>query len=98
MDIIFECQLLGGCLIGVQKVEFVLYGIVAHLSHFPEAKEKRFRELTPELFLRENPKELKSTLGQIEKAFGKKLNISGDDLTKFIDSRNLIAHNYYRMT
>lgn len=98
MEITVECQLLGGCLIGAQRVEFALYGIVAHLSHLPEAKEKRFRDLTPEIFLRGDPKELKSTLGQIEKAFGKKLNISNDDLTKFIDDRNLIAHNYYRMT
>ena len=98
MEIVDECQLLGGCLIGAQKVEFALYGIVSHLSHLPEAKEKRFRELTPELFLRGDPKELKSTLGQIEKVFGERLNLSCDDLSKFIDDRNLIAHNYYRMT
>ena len=98
MDINVECQLLGACLLGAQKVEFSFYGIAAHLSHLPEAKEKRFRELTPELFLRGDPKDLKSTLGQIEKVFGKKLNISCDELTEFINSRNLIAHNYYRMS
>ena len=98
MDITTECSLLGACLIAVQKVEFNLYGIAAHLSHLPEAKEKRFRELTPEKFLRGDPNDLKATLGQIEKVFGEKLSISTDELTTFIEQRNLIAHNYYRLT
>lgn len=41
---------------------------------------------------------MKATLGQIEKAFGEKLSISSAELTEFIDNRNLIAHNYYRLT
>lgn len=98
MDITTECSLLGACLIAVQKVEFNLYGIAAHLSHLPEIKEQRFRELTPEKFLRGDPKDLKATLGQIEKVFGEKLSISTDELTEFIEQRNLIAHNYYRLT
>lgn len=98
MDINTECQLIGACVIAVQKVEFNLYGIASHLSHLPEAKERRFRELTPEQFLRGDPKELKATLGQIEKTFGEKLSLSTDELTDFIEQRNLIAHNYYRLT
>jgi len=93
-----ECTLLGACLIGVQEVEFTLYGIASHLPHLPEAKERRFRELTPEKFLRGDPDELKATFGQIEKVFGKKLSISSPQLTDFITNRNLIAHNYYRLT
>jgi len=98
MDLIEECGLLGGCLMAVQKIEFILYGIASHLSHLPEAKEKRFRQLTPEKFLRGDPSELKATLGQIERVFGEKLHISSSELNEFIEQRNLIAHNYYRLT
>lgn len=98
MDIVKECGLVGGCLLAVQKIEFTLYGIAAHLSHLPEAKEKRFKQLTPEKFLRGDPQELKATLGQIEKVFGDKLHISSSELTEFIEHRNLIVHNYYRLT
>lgn len=98
MDIGEEIGLLGGCLMAVQKVEFVFYGIAAHLSHLPEANEKRFRQLNPEKFLRGDPHELKATLGQIEKIFGEKLDVSSSELTEFIKQRNLIAHNYYRLT
>lgn len=92
-------MLLGASLLGAQKLEFALYGVVAHLSHLDEAqKEKRFRELTPEKFLRGSVEDLKITFGQLEKVFGKKLLISNDELTKFIKDRNLIAHNYWRLT
>lgn len=86
-------------MLGAQKLEFSLYGVVAHLSHLNEAqKEKRFRELTPEKFLRGSSDDLKATFGQIEKVFGKRLLISNNELTKFIEDRNLIAHNYWRLT
>lgn len=98
MDLIEECGLLGGCLMAAQKMEFILYGIASHLSHIPEAKEKRFRQLTPEKFLRGDPSELKATLGQMEKVFGEKLHISSSELNEFIRHRNLFAHNYYRLT
>jgi len=99
MDIIDECALLGASLLAAQKFEFALYGIISHLSHLPEAqKEKRFRELTPEKFLRGSPEDLKATLGQLETAFGDKLLLSTDELRGFIRDRNLIAHNYWRLT
>ncbi|MFS6536538.1 hypothetical protein V6D52_04450 [Idiomarina loihiensis] len=99
MDPLEECTLLGASLLGAQKLEFALYGVVAHLSHLDEAqKEKRFRELTPEKFLRGSVEDLKITFGQLEKVFGKKLLISNDELIKFIKDRNLIAHNYWRLT
>jgi hypothetical protein len=99
MDLIDECALLGASLLSAQKFEFALYGIISHLSHLPEAqKEKRFRDLTPEKFLRGNVEDLKATLGQLEVAFGSRLLISTDELKAFINDRNLIAHNYWRLT
>jgi hypothetical protein len=99
MDLIDECALLGAAILSAQKFEFSLYGIVSHLSHLPEAqKEKRFRDLTPEKFLRGNTEDLKVTLGQLEKNFGERLFISTNELEEFIRDRNLIAHNYWRLT
>ena len=99
MDDIEECTLLGFSLLEAQKLEFALYGLVSYLSHTKEAKkEKRFRELTPEKFLRGPVEELKITLGQLETAFGKKLLLSNGELKEFIKNRNLIAHNYWRLT
>ncbi len=99
MELIDECALLGAAILSAQKLEFALYGIVAHLSHLPEAqKEKRFRDLTPEKFLRGNVDDLKATLGQLETAFSEKLLISTSDLKDFVRDRNLIAHNYWRLT
>lgn len=99
MDLIDECALLGASILSAQKLEFALYGIVSHLSHLPEAqKEKRFRDLTPEKFLRGNIEDLKATFGQLETAFGEKLLISTSELKEFISDRNLITHNYWRLT
>jgi len=99
VDTLEECALLGASLLGAQKLEFALYGVVAHLSHLDEAqKKKRFRELTPEKFLRGSVDDLKVTFGQLEKAFGQRLLISNEELLKLIKNRNLIAHNYWRLT
>lgn len=99
MDLLDEYVLIGAAILSAQKLEFALYGIVSHLSHLPEAqKEKRFRDLTPENFLRGNVEDLKATFGQLEAAFGKKLLISTSELKDFIRDRNLIAHNYWRLT
>lgn len=99
MEILEECTLLGASLLGAQKLEFALYGVVSHLSHLDEAKkEKRFRDLTPEKFLRGSVDDLKVTFGQLEKSFGKRLLISNDDLIELIKDRNTIAHNYWRLT
>ncbi|MEY4520305.1 MAG: hypothetical protein RLZZ499_2905 [Cyanobacteriota bacterium] len=99
MNSVDEYILLGAAIISAQKLEFALYGIVSHLSHLPEArKEKRFRELTPEEFLRGDMEDLKATLGQISTAFGDTLLMSNEELNQFIKDRNLIAHNYWRLT
>ncbi len=94
-----ECTLLGICLIGAQKIEFVFYGLVAAVfAHTDEAKkDKRFRGLTPEKFFRGSVDDLKATLGQLEKIIGSKLLISSNDLDTFIKNRNLIVHNYWRL-
>lgn len=87
-------KLLSLSLIAAQRVEFRLYGLAAHVQ--PDAAEKRFKDLTPERFLRGDVAELKATLGQLTRAYGDKFFISTEDLTSFVESRNLIAHNYYR--
>lgn len=92
-----EMALLGTSVLLVQKFEFALYGIVAHLSHLPEAQqEKRFRELTPEAFLRGDPSELRATLGQLAARFGTPLLLASDELDQLIEDRNLITHNFWR--
>ena len=103
LKIVEERVLLGDCLIGAQKVEFTLYGIVSCLTHLDEAKNdarlrKQLAELTPDKFLRGPLADLKATLGMLEKAFGERLLLSGEDLSKFISDRNLIVHNYWRLT
>ena len=93
-----EYHLLGLALIAAQRVEFVLYGIASHAAHMPAAqKEKRFRDLTPEEFLRGDAGELKATLGQLVEAFGDAFLIRTPDLIAFYKDRNLIAHDYVRL-
>ncbi|WP_061271111.1 hypothetical protein [Leptospira interrogans] len=89
-----ECILLGLALLMAQKVEFALYGIVAHIS----IKDKKFKNLTPETFLRGDLSNLKATLGQLKNYAGEKLLLSNNDLQDFVDKRNLIVHNYWRLT
>lgn len=92
-----EMALLGTAVLVAQKFEFAFYGIVAHLSHLPEAQqEKRFRDLKPEAFLRGEPSDLKATLGQLATRFGKPLLLASNELDQLVVDRNLIAHNYWR--
>lgn len=99
MNIQDECALVGAAVLSSQKFEFALYGIVSLLPHAPEAqRERRFRNLTLETFLRGDTADLKVTLGQLVSAFGDKLLLNTRDLEKFVNDRNLIAHNYWRLT
>lgn len=94
-----ELALLGAAVIMAQKIEFALYGVAAHASHTPAAaKDRRFRNLTPEAFLRGDPAELKATLGQLVATFGDLFAISTADLNRYVDDRNLISHSYWRLT
>jgi hypothetical protein len=92
--------LLGLSLYAAQKFEFGLYGIASHMSHLPEAKkDRRFSNLTPEIFLSSDPKDKKrrkATLGQIYELFGDRLLLSSDELESFIANRNLIVHDFWR--
>jgi hypothetical protein len=94
-----ELVWLGAAVMAAQRIEFGLYGIAAHCSHtYAAAKEKRFRDLTLEAFLRGEPAQLKATLGQLIKAFGDQFLIRTADLDRFVDDRNVIFHNYWRLT
>lgn len=91
--------LLGASVYSVQKFEFGLYGLAAHYSHIPEAqKDKRYRNLDPEKFLRGDLSDLRATLGQIAGTFAKEFYLSGDFLDEFIDKRNIIVHRFWRLT
>ena len=93
-----ECTLIGAAILGAQKVEFALYGAITHLKVLPQSQDKRLRNMNPEKFLRGNVKDLKVTLGQLVKSFGDELLLTTDELNQFVEDRNLIAHDYWRLT
>lgn len=89
-----EMMLLGGAMLAAQQLEFALYGMVAHLKE----KAGKFKDLTPEEFLRGDGSKTKATLGALVKAFGPTFYMDGDELASLVNDRNLIAHDYWRMT
>lgn len=97
-EVLEECATIGAAVLAAQRVEFLLYGLISHVK--PELKRggKRFEDLTPESFLRADPSNLRATLGQLTKAYGPKFLLSADDLAVFVKNRNLIAHDYWRLT
>ena len=97
-DEVRECARLGAAILGAQRVEFLLYGVVSHLAEVRRNESKRFKSLDPEKFLRGDLDDLKATLGQLVREFGDKLLLTTVDLENFVNDRNLIAHNYWRLT
>ena len=93
-----ELTLIGMAIIGAQRVEFLLYGLGSHLVHLPDYRGKRFREMDPEVFLRGDPNNLKEMLSRLVQAFGGKLLLNEGEIRQFVDDRNLIAHNCWRLT
>lgn len=93
-----EFTLIGLATIGAQRVEFLLYGLGSHLVYLPDYCGRRFRELDPEMFLRGDPNYLKETLGRLVEAFGEKLLLNEEEIRQFVEDRNPIAHNYWRLT
>lgn len=89
--------LLGAAIYMVQRFEFGLYGLAAHYSHIPAAKkDKQFRDLDPEKFLRGDLSDLRATLGQISYTFGNQFHLAGDFLDEFLEKRNIIVHRFWR--
>lgn len=97
-DLVGELTALGAAMMLAQRVEFLLYGLVAHVNPDLRRHDKRFRDLTPEEFLRGDPSELKATFGQLAKEFGSRFLLSTELLDSFTRDRNLIVHNYWRLT
>ena len=97
-DVLRECATLGAAVLAAQRVEFLLYGLVAHVKPELKRTEKRFRELTPESFLRGNLSQLRATLGQLSRAYGHRFLLSTDELEAFVKNRNLVAHDYWRLS
>ena len=94
-----ELLLLGSALIEAQKVEFAFGGIIAHMTHFKGLKEKdrRLKDIDPEVFLRGDPKKMKITLGQMANLAGEEFSLDIEKLSEFCDRRNTVMHNYYRL-
>ena len=98
IDLADEATMLGLCLIQCQRIELVLYGIAAHVTHLPAvATDGRFRNLDPEAFLRGDPRKLKATLGALRDALGDAVLLDKEELDAFVDDRNLLVHNYWRV-
>ena len=97
-DVLRECAMLGAAVLATQRVEFLLYGLVAHVKPELKRTERRFRDLTPESFLRGDPSELRATLGQLARAYGRRFLLSTDELEAYVKNRNLIAHDYWRLS
>jgi hypothetical protein len=93
-DLADEMMLLGCAMLVAQKLEFALYGMASHLK----ATDPKFKDLTAEEFLRGDGTKTKATLGAIAQAYGPRLQLDGDELTQLVKDRNLIAHDYWRLT
>ena len=93
-----ECAALGCAVLAAQRVEFLFYGLVAHFRDELKKDEAKFRGLTPEGFLRGDLANLRATLGQLARTYGKTLGLSPEELERFVKNRNLIVHDYWRLT
>ena len=93
-----ECATIGAAVLAAQRVEFLLYGLIAHIKPELKRRDRRFRHLTPESFLRGDLSDLRATLGLLTKTHGTKFLLSADELEVFVKNRNLIVHNYWRLS
>ena len=93
-----EYAMVGAAVLASQRVEFLLYGLVAHLNDQARGQDRKFKHLNPEDFLRGDVRNLRATLGQLVKTFGDKLLLTTAELEQFVNDRNLIVHNYWRLT
>ena len=97
-EVLRECATVGAAILAAQRIEFLLYGIISHIKPELKERDKRFRHLTAEIFLRGDVSDLRATLGQLAKVYGTEFLLSADDLEAFVKNRNLIVHDYWRLT
>ena len=93
-----ECAMVGAAVMASQRVEFLLYGLIAHLNDQAKVQDRRFSNLNPENFLRGDVRDLRATLGQLVSVYGDKLLLTTTELEQFVKDRNLIVHSYWRLT
>ncbi|MCY3787887.1 MAG: hypothetical protein OXH63_03765 [Gemmatimonadetes bacterium] len=97
-QVFVECATIGEAVLAAQRIEFLLNGLIAHVKPELKRRDKRLRQLTGETFLRGDPSALRATLGQLVEAYGIELLLSVDDLRNFVKNRNLIVHDYWRLS
>lgn len=87
-----ELVLLGAALLSVQRFELALHGLAAHI---PKENNKNWNG---EEFLRGDQSNFKQTLGMLKAVYAKELLLNDEDLDKLVKYRNILCHNYFRMT
>ena len=90
----------GGVLLQLQRVEFIIYGLISHFNEIVLSKYLSFKELDSHKFLFEENafnKYRKQTLGQIFNVLKKEFKLfNTEKLDNFLFNRNLFIHNFWR--
>lgn len=88
----------GAALLAAQRVEFLTHGIISHFKDI--SNDKKFKKLTPEVFLDEsdsNEKLRRQTLGEIFRILKQEPALSlADELNTYLEKRNLLTHKLWR--
>ncbi|NOJ01724.1 hypothetical protein F0240_18120 [Vibrio kanaloae] len=93
-----ENALLGASLLAAQKVELALFNVVSRLAKALPKERQQQLGLNLDTFLREKPSEQDSSLSFYEQTFGEQLPLKKSEINEFIDHRNLVIHNFWRVT
>lgn len=95
---LYECC--GMLLIEVQKVEFIIHGLVSHFNENILKTNKQFEKLTPRIFLDDDEnskKKRKQTLGNIIKILLENNDFFNDsELNIYVKNRNVFVHSFWR--
>ena len=98
ISFLYECC--GIILIEVQKVEFIIHGLVAHFNKNILRTNKQFEKLTPRIFLDNDEKSRKTrkqTLGNIINILLKNNDFFNDsELNEYVKNRNIFVHSFWR--
>ncbi|NDK57380.1 hypothetical protein [Pontibacter fetidus] len=92
--------LTGSTLLQIQRTEFIIQGLIAHLKSDILQNNKAFKNLTPLTFLSDNEEAKKcrrQTLGVLLEFFNKEVNLLNErKLETFLINRNKLVHSFWR--